>query len=89
MPLLVTNTDIDAGLSADEILASRWDRCLANTAAKTALGTAAGIAVSFLFFRRAVWPIAGLAGVGIGIASEQCSREFNPYLGINDRVKTV
>ncbi|KAI9207580.1 uncharacterized protein BJ171DRAFT_493057 [Polychytrium aggregatum] len=76
-----------SSLPSEEILARKWDRCLANYGQKAAIGLAVGIGLSFLFFKRRAWPLGLGVGAGLGIAHSECSRAFNPDLQIGQTWK--
>ncbi|TPX45037.1 hypothetical protein SeMB42_g00984 [Synchytrium endobioticum] len=61
---------------SEEELARKWDRCIANTLMRGATMGAAGIAVSFVLFKRRFWPVALFTGLGVGAAYEECAQNF-------------
>ncbi|TPX54499.1 hypothetical protein PhCBS80983_g05893 [Powellomyces hirtus] len=79
----------DSVIPSEEILARKYDRALANAAIKAGLGVSVGVGLSFIFFRRKMWPIALSTGFGLGIAYEQCARSFNPYRQIGEEIKPI
>ncbi|XP_061788529.1 MICOS complex subunit MIC10 [Nerophis lumbriciformis] len=59
----------------------KWDRCLADTAVKTATGLGAGIFFSLIFFKRRTWPVSFGSGLGLGMGYANCQNDFKlPYL---------
>ncbi|KAI8615219.1 hypothetical protein BC830DRAFT_1168785 [Chytriomyces sp. MP71] len=79
----------DKTTSSAEELSRKWDQCLSNTLVSTGLGASAGILASVLFFRRKTWPIAFSTGVAVGIASDDCSRSFNPSVTLSHRLHAL
>ncbi|TPX69278.1 hypothetical protein SpCBS45565_g02597 [Spizellomyces sp. 'palustris'] len=72
---MVANPDV---VSAEELLSRKYDKCLSNAVVKAGMGISVGVGLSFLFFKRKMWPIAMSTGFGLGVAYEQCVRTFNP-----------
>ncbi|KAI8922711.1 hypothetical protein BC831DRAFT_474797 [Entophlyctis helioformis] len=73
---MATNTTTGAIVPSEELLARKWDKCVANFAIKTGAGLTVGIGLSFLFFKRRGWPIGLSTGFGAGIAYSECSQSF-------------
>ncbi|KAI9103256.1 hypothetical protein DFS34DRAFT_646643 [Phlyctochytrium arcticum] len=67
-----------AVVTNEESISRLYDKCIANTLVKGGLGLSVGVGLSFLFFRRRIWPVALSTGVGLGVSYEQCARGFNP-----------
>ncbi|KAJ3294873.1 DUF543-domain-containing protein [Rhizoclosmatium globosum] len=74
---------------SQEELSRKMDQCLSNTVISTGLGLSAGIVASVLFFKRKSWPIAFSTGVAVGIASNDCSRSFNPNVTLAHRLQAL
>ncbi|KAJ3075478.1 hypothetical protein HDU98_007976 [Podochytrium sp. JEL0797] len=74
---------------SQEVLSRKMDQCLSNTILSTGLGVSAGILASVLFFRRKTWPIAFSTGIAVGIASNDCSRSFNPDVTLAHRLQSL
>ncbi|KAI8845761.1 hypothetical protein BJ741DRAFT_585757 [Chytriomyces cf. hyalinus JEL632] len=74
---------------SSEELSRKMDQCLSNTGISAALGLSTGIVASVLFFRRKTWPIAFGTGLGVGIASDDCSRSFNPDVTLAHRLQSL
>ncbi|KAH9968191.1 hypothetical protein BC827DRAFT_1170919 [Russula dissimulans] len=64
--------------SSEDIVAQKYDRCLADLIVKSGIGLSVGVVASVLLFRRRAWPIALSTGFGAGAAYADCDRSFNP-----------
>ncbi|EIM87222.1 DUF543-domain-containing protein [Stereum hirsutum FP-91666 SS1] len=64
--------------SSEDIVAQKYDRCIADLLVKTGIGFGAGVVASVILFRRRTWPIALSTGFGAGAAYADCDRSFNP-----------
>ena len=54
--------------------------CAANALVKLGIGASIGVGLSLMLYkRRPVWPIAGGAGFGLGMAYAECYQYFNNY----------
>ncbi|THV02207.1 DUF543-domain-containing protein [Dendrothele bispora CBS 962.96] len=65
-------------VSSEDILAQKYDRCLADFVVKAGVGFSAGVVASVILFKRRTWPIALSTGFGAGAAYADCDRSFNP-----------
>ncbi|EKM57072.1 uncharacterized protein PHACADRAFT_119257 [Phanerochaete carnosa HHB-10118-sp] len=65
-------------LSSENIVAQKYDRCLADLLVKAGVGFSVGIVASVILFKRRAWPIALSTGFGAGAAYADCDRSFNP-----------
>ncbi|KAL5497826.1 MIC10 [Sanghuangporus vaninii] len=63
---------------SENIIAQKYDRCLADLIVKAGVGLGVGVVASVIFFRRRTWPIALSTGFGLGTAYADCDRSFNP-----------
>ncbi|KAF8558687.1 DUF543-domain-containing protein [Imleria badia] len=64
--------------STENVVAQKYDRCLADLLVKTGVGFGVGVLASVILFRRRTWPIALSSGFGMGAAYADCDRSFNP-----------
>ncbi|KAI9433062.1 hypothetical protein H4582DRAFT_1991030 [Lactarius indigo] len=64
--------------SSEDIVAQKYDRCLADLLVKSGIGFSVGVVASVILFRRRAWPIALSTGFGAGAAYADCDRSFNP-----------
>ncbi|KAI0078028.1 DUF543-domain-containing protein [Panus rudis PR-1116 ss-1] len=64
--------------SSEDIVAQKYDRCLADLIVKAGVGFGVGVIASVVLFRRRAWPIALSTGFGAGAAYADCDRSFNP-----------
>ncbi|TBU30416.1 hypothetical protein BD311DRAFT_754836 [Dichomitus squalens] len=64
--------------SSENIVAQKFDRCLADLIVKSGVGFSAGVIASVILFRRRAWPVALGTGFGAGAAYADCDRSFNP-----------
>ncbi|KII91635.1 hypothetical protein PLICRDRAFT_38444 [Plicaturopsis crispa FD-325 SS-3] len=64
--------------SSENIVAQKYDRCLADLLVKSGVGFSVGVVASVILFRRRAWPIALSTGFGAGAAYADCDRSFNP-----------
>ncbi|EJF59898.1 hypothetical protein DICSQDRAFT_64223 [Dichomitus squalens LYAD-421 SS1] len=64
--------------SSENIVAQKFDRCLADLIVKSGVGFSAGVIASVILFRRRAWPVALGTGLGAGAAYADCDRSFNP-----------
>ncbi|KAI9509538.1 DUF543-domain-containing protein [Russula earlei] len=64
--------------SSEDIVAQKYDRCLADLIVKSGVGFSVGVVASVILFRRRAWPIALSTGFGAGAAYADCDRSFNP-----------
>ncbi|OCH90181.1 DUF543-domain-containing protein [Obba rivulosa] len=64
--------------SSENIVAQKYDRCLADLIVKSGVGFSVGVIASVILFRRRGWPIALGTGFGAGMAYADCDRLFNP-----------
>ncbi|KAI8906422.1 hypothetical protein EDD86DRAFT_210690, partial [Gorgonomyces haynaldii] len=64
-------------MDSKEILAQKWDKTLANVLVKSGLGLTIGIGLSFILFRRQVWPVALSTGFGTGMAYQEALVAFD------------
>ncbi|KAI0761359.1 hypothetical protein BD413DRAFT_486014 [Trametes elegans] len=64
--------------SSENIVAQKFDRCLADLIVKSGVGFSAGVIASVILFRRRAWPVALGTGFGAGMAYADCDRSFNP-----------
>jgi len=64
--------------SSENIVAQKYDRCLADLVVKSGVGFSVGVIASVILFRRRGWPIALSTGFGAGAAYADCDRSFNP-----------
>ncbi|ETW77503.1 hypothetical protein HETIRDRAFT_327697 [Heterobasidion irregulare TC 32-1] len=64
--------------SSEDIVAQKYDRCLADLIVKAGIGFSVGVVASVILFRRRAWPIALTTGFGAGAAYADCDRSFNP-----------
>ncbi|EJD01913.1 DUF543-domain-containing protein, partial [Fomitiporia mediterranea MF3/22] len=64
--------------SSENIVAQKYDRCLADLVVKAGVGLGVGVVASVILFRRRTWPIALSTGFGLGAAYADCDRSFNP-----------
>ncbi|KAI0786942.1 hypothetical protein C8Q75DRAFT_770149 [Abortiporus biennis] len=64
--------------SSENIVAQKYDRCLADLLVKAGVGFSVGVVASVILFRRRAWPIALSTGFGAGAAYADCDRSFNP-----------
>jgi len=67
-----------AKTSSENIVAEKYDRCLADFVVKAGVGFGVGVVASVILFRRRTWPIALSTGFGMGAAYSDCDRSFNP-----------
>lgn len=65
-------------LSSENIVAQKYDRCLADLLVKSGVGFSVGVIASVILFKRRAWPIALSTGFGAGAAYADCDRSFNP-----------
>ncbi|GJE93396.1 DUF543-domain-containing protein [Phanerochaete sordida] len=65
-------------LSSENIVAQKYDRCLADLLVKSGVGFSVGVIASVVLFKRRAWPIALSTGFGAGAAYADCDRSFNP-----------
>ncbi|XP_063409911.1 MICOS complex subunit Mic10-like [Mytilus trossulus] len=73
---------------SEDVLGEKWDRCIADTAIKTASGLGVGIVLSFILFKRKTWPVALGTGFGLGMGYSNCQNDFQqPNLLHGKRVK--
>ncbi|KAK6177127.1 MICOS complex subunit Mic10 [Patella vulgata] len=73
---------------SEDVLGQKWDRCISDSAIKTASGLGLGIVFSVVFFKRRPWPVAFGAGIGLGMAYANCQHDFqNPFLLHGKKVK--
>ncbi|PCH36832.1 DUF543-domain-containing protein [Wolfiporia cocos MD-104 SS10] len=75
--------------SSENIVAQKYDRCLADLLVKSGVGFSAGVIASVVLFRRRAWPIALSTGFGMGAAYADCDRSFNPARIPGTRVITA
>jgi len=75
--------------SSENIVAQKYDRCLADLLVKSGVGFSAGVIASVILFRRRAWPIALGTGFGMGAAYADCDRSFNPARIPGTRVITA
>ncbi|KAK7682811.1 hypothetical protein QCA50_014195 [Cerrena zonata] len=64
--------------SSENIVAQKYDRCVADLIVKAGIGFGAGVVGSVILFKRRGWPIALGTGFGAGQAYADCDRSFNP-----------
>ncbi|KAF8478824.1 hypothetical protein JB92DRAFT_2768220 [Gautieria morchelliformis] len=64
--------------SSENIVAQKYDRCLADLIVKAGLGFGVGVVASVILFRRRTWPVSLSTGFGLGAAYADCDRSFNP-----------
>ncbi|KAA1474580.1 DUF543-domain-containing protein [Dentipellis sp. KUC8613] len=64
--------------SSEDIVAQKYDRCVADLLVKSGIGFSVGVVASVILFRRRAWPIALTTGFGAGAAYADCDRSFNP-----------
>ncbi|KAI0752596.1 hypothetical protein C8Q80DRAFT_1147181 [Daedaleopsis nitida] len=64
--------------SSENIVAQKYDRCLADLVVKSGVGFSVGVIASVILFRRRAWPVALGSGFGAGMAYADCDRSFNP-----------
>ncbi|KAI0315931.1 DUF543-domain-containing protein [Amylostereum chailletii] len=64
--------------SSEDIVAQKYDRCMADLLVKSGIGFSVGVVASVILFRRRAWPIALGTGFGAGAAYADCDRSFNP-----------
>ncbi|KAH9974008.1 DUF543-domain-containing protein [Lactifluus volemus] len=65
-------------VSSEDIVAQKYDRCLADLLVKSGIGFSVGVVASVILFRRRAWPVALTTGFGAGVAYADCDRTFNP-----------
>ncbi|CED84144.1 Uncharacterized conserved protein [Phaffia rhodozyma] len=73
------NTPVSAPIPSEDIVAKKFDACVADLIVKTGVGFSVGVALSVIVFKRRTWPVALATGFGIGQAYQNCDRSFNPY----------
>ena len=59
-------------LEKDNLLDKKWEECAARFIVNVGVGTAVGIAVSALFFKRKFWPIPLAFGFSSGTFIPSC-----------------
>ncbi|GBE83355.1 hypothetical protein BKA93DRAFT_732604 [Sparassis latifolia] len=74
----MSSTSTPSKTSSENIVAQKYDRCLADLLVKSGVGFSAGVIASVILFRRRAWPIALGTGFGMGAAYADCDRSFNP-----------
>ncbi|KAL7415769.1 DUF543-domain-containing protein [Mrakia frigida] len=66
-------------IASEDIVAKKFDACLADVVVKTGVGFSVGVLLSVVLFKRRTWPVALSTGFGLGQAYQNCDRSFNPY----------
>ncbi|XP_063065006.1 MICOS complex subunit MIC10 [Engraulis encrasicolus] len=64
---------------SEQELGRKWDRCLADCAAKIGAGLGLGIVFSVVFFKRRTWPIAFGTGSGLGMSYSNCQKDLRAH----------
>ncbi|KAH8112872.1 hypothetical protein DFH11DRAFT_1604355 [Phellopilus nigrolimitatus] len=75
--------------SSENIVAQKYDRCLADLLVKAGVGFSVGVVASVILFRRRTWPIALSTGFGVGAAYADCDRSFNPARAPGTRLAVI
>ncbi|KLT45100.1 DUF543-domain-containing protein [Cutaneotrichosporon oleaginosum] len=65
---------------SEDIIARKFDNCLADLLVNAGIGFGAGIVASVILFRRRGWPVALSTGFGAGVAYSNCNYSLNPYV---------
>ncbi|GHJ88811.1 hypothetical protein NliqN6_5213 [Naganishia liquefaciens] len=68
-----------APVPSEDIVARKFDTCVADFIVNTGIGFSVGVVSSVLLFRRRGWPVALSTGFGAGVAYQNCNISFNPY----------
>ncbi|KAI9026384.1 hypothetical protein DFJ74DRAFT_664144 [Hyaloraphidium curvatum] len=64
-------------ITSDELLARRYDKCIANAVTKGGVGFFVGLGLAILFFRRKQFPVPLATGFGLGMAYAECNADFS------------
>ncbi|BEJ12221.1 hypothetical protein CspHIS471_0206810 [Cutaneotrichosporon sp. HIS471] len=65
---------------SEDIIARKFDNCLADLLVNAGIGFGVGVVASVLIFRRRGWPVALSTGFGAGVAYSNCNYSLNPYV---------
>ncbi|KAH8289435.1 hypothetical protein KR054_005145, partial [Drosophila jambulina] len=66
-----------SSVAPEDRLRENLNRCLSNALVKGFGGLVIGSVVTFLFFRRRIWPVWLGTGFGVGVAYRGCEKELN------------
>ncbi|ORY30572.1 hypothetical protein BCR39DRAFT_466493 [Naematelia encephala] len=71
---------LTAPIPSEDVIARKFDNCVADLIVNAGLGFGVGIVASVLIFRRRGWPVALSTGFGAGVAYSNCNYSLNPHV---------